>query len=107
MLDEFQADISVRGEELWVLPRGDLDIAGAPELEETLSLAMASDAKSIVIDLRGLEFVDSTGLRVLAQAPMAEGGERITFVPGNEHVQSVFRIAGLVDELPFRPPEVT
>ena len=27
-VDEFEADISVRGEELWVLPRGDLDIAG-------------------------------------------------------------------------------
>jgi anti-sigma B factor antagonist len=107
MVEEFEADISVRGEELWVLPRGDLDVAGAPELEETLSLAMASDAKSIVIDLRGLEFVDSTGLRALVQAPMAEGGERISFVPGNDHVQSVLRIAGLADELSFRPPEVT
>jgi anti-sigma B factor antagonist len=105
--DEFEVDISVRGDELWVLPRGDLDLAGAPELEETMSLAMASDAKSIVIDLRGLEFVDSTGLRVLAQAPLADGGERISFVAGNDHVQSLFRIAGLLDELPFRPPEVT
>jgi anti-sigma B factor antagonist len=103
MVDEFEADISVRGDELWVLPRGDLDIAAAPELEETLSLAMASDATSIVIDLRGLEFVDSTGLRVLAQATQAEGGERISFIPGNDHVQSVFRISGLLDELPFRP----
>jgi anti-anti-sigma factor len=102
MLDEFEADISVRGEELWVLPRGDLDIAASTELEETLSLALASDAKAIVIDLRGLEFLDSTGLRTLVQAPMAEGGERISFVAGNDHVQSVFRISGLLDELPFR-----
>jgi anti-anti-sigma factor len=102
MVDEFEAEMSVRGEELWVLPRGDLDIAGAPELEETLILAMASDAKAIVIDLRGLEFIDSTGLRTLAQAPQAEGGERISFVPGNDHVQSVFRISGLLEELPFR-----
>jgi anti-anti-sigma factor len=100
-VEEFEADISVRGDELWVLPRGDLDIAGAPELEETLSLALASDAE-IVIDLRGLEFVDSTGLRTLVQAPHAEGGERISFVAGNEHVQGVFRIAGLLEELKFR-----
>jgi anti-anti-sigma factor len=104
MVDDFEADISVNGDELWVLPRGDLDIAGAPELEEALSLAMASDAKSIVIDLRGLEFIDSTGLRALAQAPLAEGGERISFVAGNDHVQGVLRVAGLLDELPFRPP---
>jgi anti-anti-sigma factor len=102
MVEEFEADVSVRGEELWVLPRGDLDIAGAPELEETLSLALASDAKAIVIDLRGQEFVDSTGLRALAQAPLAEGGDRISFIAGNDHVQSVFRIAGLLDQLPFR-----
>jgi anti-anti-sigma factor len=103
MVDEFEADISVRGDELWVLPTGDLDIGAAPELSETLSLAMASDAKSIVIDLRGLEFIDSTGLRTLLEAQQSEGGERISFVAGNEHVQSVFRIAGLLDELPFRP----
>jgi anti-sigma B factor antagonist len=103
MVDEFEADMSLRGDELWVLPRGDLDIAGAPELEETLSLAMASDAKAIVIDLRGLEFIDSTGLRALVQAPQAEGGERISFIPGNDHVQSVFRVSGLLEELRFRP----
>ena len=101
-VDEFEAYIFVRGDELWVLPRGDLDIAGAPELEETLSLALASDARAIVIDLRGLEFVDSTGLRTLVHAPQSEGGERVSFVEGNDHVQSVFRIAGLLDELTFR-----
>lgn len=102
MVEEFEADLSARGDELWVLPRGDLDIAAAPELEETLSLALASDAKAIVVDLRGLEFIDSTGLRALAHAPLVEGGERISFIAGNEHVQSVFRIAGLLEQLPFR-----
>jgi anti-anti-sigma factor len=101
-VDEFEADISLRGDELWVLPRGDLDIAAAPELSETLSLALASDAKAIVVDLRGLEFLDSTGLRTLIEAPLREGGERISFVAGNDHVQSVFRVAGLLDELTFR-----
>ena len=104
MIEEFEADISVRGDELWVLPRGELDIAGAPELEETLSLAMASDAKAIVVDLRGLEFLDSTGLRTLAEAHMSEGGERISFVPGNDHVQGVLRLSGLIDTLPFWAP---
>ena len=102
-VEEFEADISVRGDELWVFPRGDLDLAGAPELEEALSLALASDAKSIVIDLRGLEFVDSTGLRALVVPTQGDGADRVSFVEGNDHVQSVFRIAGLLDELTFRP----
>lgn len=102
MVDEFEADIEVRGDELWVLPVGDLDIAGAPELAETLHLALASDAKAIVIDLRGLELLDSTGLRTLLEAQSAEGGERVAFVAGNEHVQGVLRVSGFLDELPFR-----
>jgi anti-anti-sigma factor len=103
VIDEFEADIEVRGGELWVLPRGDLDIAGAPELEESMRLALASDAGVIVVDLTGIEMLDSTGLRALLEPRAQEGGERITFVAGNDHVQGVLRIAGLLDTLPFRP----
>ena len=105
MIDEFEADLEARGDELWVLPVGDLDIAAAPELKESRSLALASDARAIVIDLRGLGLMDSTGLRTLLEAHAGEGGERISFVAGNEHVQGVFRLSGLLDELPFRAPE--
>jgi anti-anti-sigma factor len=104
VIDEFEADIEVRGDDLWVLPRGDLDIGGAPELEEALRLALASDATAIVVDLRGVELLDSTGLRALLAPRAEEGGDRIAFVPGNEHVQGVLRIAGLLDTLPFRTP---
>lgn len=102
MIDEFEADIEVRGDDLWVLPRGDLDIAGAPELKEALRLALASDAASIVVDLRGVELLDSTGLRALLEGRAEEGGDRISFVPGNDQVQGVLRVSGLLDALPFR-----
>lgn len=105
VIDEFEADIEVRGDDLWVLPRGDLDIGAAPELAETLRLAVASDAAAIVVDLRGLALLDSTGLRTLLEPRAAEGGDRIVFVPGNEHVQGVLRVAGLLDKLPFRDGE--
>jgi anti-sigma B factor antagonist len=103
MVDEFEVDIEARDGDLWVLPRGELDLAGAPELREALLLALASDANAIVVDLRGLDLLDSTGLRVLLEAQAGEGGERISFVQGNEMIQGVFRISGLLDELPFRP----
>lgn len=106
MIDEFEADIEVRGDDLWVLPRGDLDIAGAPELTEALRLALASDAASIVVDLRGVELLDSTGLRALLEGRAEEGGERISFVAGNDHVQGILRLGGLIDALPFRSAEV-
>ena len=38
------------------------------QVEQALSIALASEADRVVIDLRGLEFMDSTGLRVIASA---------------------------------------
>jgi len=105
MQQEFEAEMEVRGSDLWVLPRGDLDLATAPELEETLHLALASDAPAIVVDLRGVELLDSTGLRSLVEAHGGEGGERISFVAGSEHVMGVLRLSGLLDSLPFRSAE--
>lgn len=105
VIDEFEADIEVRGDDLWVLPQGDLDIAGAPELTEALRLALASDAAAIVVDLRGVGLLDSTGLRALLEGRNEEGGDRISFVAGNDHVQGVLRLSGLLDALPFRSPE--
>jgi anti-anti-sigma factor len=105
MIEEFEADIEARGDELWVLPRGELDLAAAPELQEALHLALASDARSIVIDLRGLELLDSIGLRTLLDALSSEGGDRISLVQGGEPVEGVFRVSGLLEELPFRPAD--
>src|SRR4051794_33053138 len=66
--EPFDVAIEARSDELWVLPTGDLDLAAAPDLRESLSLALRSDARAIVIDLRGLDFLDSAGLRVLVEA---------------------------------------
>ncbi len=101
--EDFEVDLEAHDNDLWVLPRGELDLAGAPELAEALRLALASDARQIVVDLRGLQMLDSTGLRVLLEAQAGEGGARISFVPGNDMVQRVFRVSGLLEELPFRP----
>lgn len=103
MIGELEVDVEARGSELWVLPRGDLDVAGAPELAEALGLALASDATEIVVDLRGVELLDSTGLRALLEPRAQDGGDRIVFVEGEEHVMGVLRVAGLLDALPFRP----
>lgn len=100
--EPFDVDVQARAGELWVLPTGDLDILAAPELDEALGLALRSDADAVVIDLRGLELLDSTGLRVLVKACFGDDGHRISLVRGNEHVSTVLRISGLEDRLPFR-----
>jgi anti-sigma B factor antagonist len=101
--EPFDVQIEAHGAELWVRPAGDLDLAGAPELRESLDLALRSDAQSIVLDLRRLEFLDSAGLRVIVDACTSRGGERVSLVQGNDRVRGVFVISGLDRRLPFRP----
>jgi len=44
--------------------RGELDFGSAPQLER----ALAESGADVLLDLRGLTFMDSTGVRVLLQA---------------------------------------
>ena len=98
----FDVIIEQRGQDLWVCPQGDLDLSAAPEFAEALSLARRSDASAIVVDLRDLEFLDSTGLGVLVRACSSPDGTRIQLVEGPPTVMQVLRVSGLDAELPFR-----
>ena len=96
-------DLEARSGEVWVLPQGELDLDTVEEMEQAMSIALASEAERVVIDLRGLEFLDSTGLRTIAGACAGPDGRRIQLVPGNDTVQGVLNVSGLASELPFRP----
>jgi anti-sigma B factor antagonist len=96
-------DLEARTGEVWVIPVGELDLDTAEELEQSLSIALASEAERVVVDLRGLEFMDSAGLRVIVAACTGPDGQRLQLVPGTEAVQGVFNVSGLAAELPFRP----
>ena len=80
---------------------GELDLDGAPKLEDELRSAEASDASSIVVDLGGLEFIDSTGLRLLVMAAERCPDGRFSLLRGPKQVHRVFEITDLVDRLPF------
>jgi anti-sigma B factor antagonist len=82
---------------------GELDIAGAPELEAELLRAEAGDARTIMLDLAGLEFIDSTGLRVVLNAHVrsqADSGRLVLLRP-TAHTLRAFEIAGLLQRLQF------
>jgi len=80
---------------------GELDLDGASAVEAELLAADASDATSIVVDLRGLEFIDSTGIRLMVMASERSENGRFTLLRGSAQVQRVFEITDLADRLPF------
>lgn len=80
---------------------GELDISTAPRVEEELDRVEAEPPGVIVLDLRGLAFMDSTGLRVIvsADARAREQGRRLAVVRGPEAVQRIFRVTRLEERL--------
>jgi len=80
---------------------GELDLAGAPHLEEELRRVEAGDAQAIVVDLSGLEFIDSTGIRLLVMASERSQEGRFSLVRGPQQVHRVFEITDLARRLPF------
>lgn len=82
---------------------GELDIASAEEAEQELRRAEASSANELVIDLGGLRFIDSTGIRLVfgAHARAQDSGTALSLLPGPPSVQRTFEVCGLVETLPF------
>ncbi|MDP8966988.1 MAG: STAS domain-containing protein, partial [Actinomycetota bacterium] len=80
---------------------GELDLDGAPRLEEELRRVESSDVGSIVVDLGQLEFIDSTGIRLLVMAAERSSEGRFSLLRGPRQVHRVFEITDLADRLPF------
>jgi anti-sigma B factor antagonist len=87
-----------------VVATGELDLSGAAVLETELErLAAEPDLSTVVLDMRGLEFMDSSGLRTIVMADMRarEAGRRFALVRGPETVHRVFEITRMSDRLNF------
>jgi anti-sigma B factor antagonist len=79
---------------------GELDLGSAPRLES----ALATAAPPIVLDLRGLKFMDSTGVRVLLEA--AERGGIEIIAPATGDARQTIDETGIGPLLPLvDPPE--
>jgi anti-sigma B factor antagonist len=79
-------------------------MSSAPLLEATVRRSCTDASEAIVLDLSGLTFMDSTGLRVLmvAKELCAKHGCELQLVPGPAQVQRLFEITGVLEQLSFR-----
>jgi len=80
---------------------GELDLASAESLDSRLKQLESDQPKLIVLDLRELDFMDSTGLRTLiaADARARERGARLLVVRPPEEVDRVLRLTRMDQHL--------
>ena len=92
-----------QGDVIAIALSGELDLATADGVDAELVRAEATDAASIVLDLSGLTFMDSTGVRLLIQAHARSRAneDRLTLRRGPAAVQRVMELSGVDVLLPF------
>ena len=91
-----------------VAVRGEVDIAAVPALELALDGAIRESAGVFVLDLRELEFLDSSGLRLIlrARALLAREDRALAIVCPPGPVRRLFTETGIADLLfLFASPE--
>jgi anti-sigma B factor antagonist len=82
---------------------GELDLASVGRVEQGVDEALAQGPRTLILELSGLSFVDSSGLRlfiVLTQRAASEGW-KLSMTRPQEQAMTVFRVSGLVENLPF------
>ncbi|MGI8801297.1 MAG: STAS domain-containing protein [Solirubrobacteraceae bacterium] len=103
-MEQVPLDVEVVGqsESRCLIATGELDLAGVPALDAALLNAERAHVREVVLDLRGVTFIDSSGIRCVLDAyhRCRRRGADLRILPGLE-AGVVFRLAGLAGRLPF------
>lgn len=80
---------------------GELDMASAPLLQSAVEEADLDSRELVVLDLSGLEFIDSTGLRVIlaVRKTCAEQGQELAITRGSQQVERLLSVTGVAEHL--------
>jgi anti-sigma B factor antagonist len=91
------------GDAVVIVLRGELDLTSVPLFERELRDAESSGPGRVVIDLSGLDFMDSTGLRALLQARerSKSNGHELALRRGPRQVQRVLELTKTLDVFTF------
>lgn len=85
------------GDSSVIVVGGEVDVYTAPQLDEVLSGLIEGGHSKLVVDLSGVQFLDSTGLGVLVKGlkRAKESGGSLSVVAVSDRITKVFRITGL------------
>lgn len=106
MMPGLSLESTEEGETHVLALRGELSLAEAPRLEQRLEEVMDANPATIVVDLAGVEFIDSTGLSVLVRAQQQAGERQITLGVVNTPPQAarLLSLTGLAERLTLPDP---
>ena len=101
MQNHFRVELRTENRASVLVITGELDLSSTPELEGHLAEAFRSDVKQVIVDLRELEFIDSTGLSVLVKANQQahEAGCEFGIVNGGAQVRRLLSLTGVTERL--------
>ena len=96
----FSMDTDVRDGVTRIVLTGEFDLSVVPRVEDELARVESTEPTMVVLDLRGLTFMDSSGLRVVvgANERARKHDRRFIVVNGPDAVRRVFEITK-VDEV--------
>lgn len=99
----FQIEVDQDHAGATVTVAGDIDMATIPRLVGARERALASDPDLVVIDLRAVRFIDSSGLKFLLETDRLsrDGGWTLRLVKPAETAMRVFVVTGVDKHLPF------
>ena len=105
--EPFRCEVAPHRDEVLVRPVGELDLATVPMVDEQLAELSSSSFTRLVLDLRGVRFLDSTGLRMLLARHGRSTNDGVAFsvIPGPPVVQRVLENAGVDGRLTYAPED--
>ena len=82
---------------------GEMDTAAAAEAEKLLKPLYNSQGKDVIIDCSSLEYIASSGLRILISILKGakSGGSRVTISGMNDDIKDVFKLTGFINLFEF------
>ena len=101
MQSHFRVETRNDGRAAVIMVSGELDLASSAALEEEIDRVAESGVTHVVIDLRDLEFMDSTGLSTLVKAHQRadDAGRQFGLVRGPQQVQRLLSLTGVDERL--------
>jgi anti-sigma B factor antagonist len=101
-VDRLQVRVLPDRDRVIVEVQGELDMAGVDAVQETLDELHAAGWNSLVLDLRGLTFIDSMGLGLLltAERQARREGAAFAIVDGAPALARLLEVVGLEGHFP-------